>query len=170
MQDSAGGGSWRRPETCRSEILPGCKKLKDKDDDKERELQAVERSFVLTPGGSLTVPREAAGAAALERALLRVALQQLRPSALRLLQIDEDAREAPDPAVLVVGGGRAAGLGEARRHTQHRQQGRPGAAHGARLKSEHFKKSSRTDMSGVGWRGSQDRLTTEPLVPFDWCH
>lgn len=128
------------------------------------------RSFVLTPGGSLTVPREAAGAAALERALLRVALQQLRPSALRLLQIDEDAREAPDPAVLVVGGGRAAGLGEARRHTQHRQQGRPGAAHGARLKSEHFKKSSRTDMSGVGWGGSQDRLTTETLVPFDWCH
>lgn len=92
------------------------------------------------PGGSLTVSCQAAGAAALERALLRVALQQLRPSAPRLLQVDEDSREAPDPTVLVEGSGRATGLGGARRHAQHRQQGRPSAAHGVRLKSEHFKK------------------------------
>lgn len=111
---------------------------------RQRKLQAAGRSVggsvVLTPGGSLTVPCEAAGTAALERALLCVALQQLRPSAPRLFQIDKDSREAPDPTVLVVGSGRATGLSKARCHTQHRQQGRPSATHGARLKSEHFKK------------------------------
>lgn len=92
---------------------------------------------MLTPGGSLTVPCEAAGAAALECALLRVAHQQLRPSALRLLQIDEDSREAPDPAVLVVGSRRTSELSEIRCHTEHRQQGRPRAAHVGQLKSAH---------------------------------
>lgn len=75
----------------------------------------------------LTVSRQAAGAAALQRRLLLVVPQELRPPALRLPDVEEDAREASDPAVLVVGGGRAARLGVAQ-HAQHRQQA-PGDVH-----------------------------------------
>lgn len=89
------------------------------------------------PAGQLTVGGEAAGSAAPERALLGGAPQQLRPSAPRRLQVDGEARHAPDPAVLVVGGGRATGRGAAAAHSrQHgRQEGRQpqGAAHVARL-------------------------------------
>lgn len=52
----------------------------------------------------LTVPRQAAGAAAFQRRLLLVVLEKLRSSPLRLLDVDENPREASDPAVLVVRG------------------------------------------------------------------
>ncbi len=52
----------------------------------------------------LTVPREAAGAAAFQRGFLLVMLQELRSSPLRLFNIDENPRKASDPAVLIIGG------------------------------------------------------------------
>lgn len=67
--------------------------------------------------GQLTVPGEATGAAAFERALLLVMLQQLRSSPLRLLHVEENAGETANPAVPVVRGRRAPGLGAAQ-HTQ----------------------------------------------------
>lgn len=63
--------------------------------------------------GKLTVPGEATGAAAFERALLLVMLQQLRSSPLRLLHVDENSGETANPAVPVVRGRRAPGLGAA---------------------------------------------------------
>lgn len=58
----------------------------------------------------LTVGGEAAGSAAVLRAVSAVKLQQLRASALRLLRVHVQSREAPDPAVPVVGSRGALGL------------------------------------------------------------
>lgn len=52
----------------------------------------------------LTIPREATGAAAFQRGLLLVILQELRSSPLRLLDVDENPRKASNPAVLVIRG------------------------------------------------------------------
>lgn len=65
------------------------------------------------PTKQLTVPGEATGAAAFERALLLVMLQQLRSSPLRFLHVDEDSGEAANPAVLIVRSRRAPRLGAA---------------------------------------------------------
>lgn len=59
---------------------------------------------------ALTVGGEAAGSAAVLRAVSAVTLQQLRASALRLLRVHVQSREAPDPAVPVVGRREALGL------------------------------------------------------------
>lgn len=59
---------------------------------------------------TLTVGGEAAGSAAVLRAVSAVTLQQLRASALRLIRVHVQSREAPDPAVPVVGSRRALGL------------------------------------------------------------
>lgn len=116
---------------------------------------------------SLTVPREATGAAALERALLRVTLQKLRSSPLGLLDVDENARKTSDPAVLVVGGGRTPRLSVAHQ-TQHRQQ-TPCGSHCAQLKSEHFKSPWRTGISGErmagAWQGEAEPGGLVLLVP-----
>lgn len=61
----------------------------------------------------LTVASEAAGAAAFERTLFLVMLQQLRSSPLRFLYVDENSGEAANPAVLVVRSRRAPRLGAA---------------------------------------------------------
>lgn len=63
--------------------------------------------------GKLTVPSEATGAAAFERTLLLVMLQQLRSSPLRLLHVDENPGETANPAIFIVGGRRAPRLGAA---------------------------------------------------------
>lgn len=60
---------------------------------------------------TLTVGGEAAGSAAVLRAVSAVMLQQLRASALRFLRVHVQSREAPDPAVPVVGSRGARGLG-----------------------------------------------------------
>ena len=78
----------------------------------------------------LTVPGEAAGAAALERGVLLVALQQLRASPLGLLHVDKDAREAADPAVLIIRGRRAPGRLGATHQTEQCQ-------HAARYLHDH---------------------------------
>lgn len=69
----------------------------------------------------LTVSRKATGAAAFQRGLLLVILQKLRSSPLRLLDIDENTREASNPAVFIIGGRRALRLSVAHQ-TQRRQQ------------------------------------------------
>lgn len=61
----------------------------------------------------LTVPSEATGAAAFERTLLLVMLQQLRSSPLRLLHVDINSGEAANPAVLIISRRRAPRLGAA---------------------------------------------------------
>lgn len=77
----------------------------------------------------LTILRQAAGAAAFQRRLLLVEVEEPRSSPLGLLQVDEDPGEPPDPAVLVVGGGGAPGL-RAAQQTQGGQQA-PCDVHGA---------------------------------------
>ena len=52
----------------------------------------------------LTISREATGAAAFQRRLLLVILKELRSSPLGLLDIDENPREASNPAVLIIRG------------------------------------------------------------------
>lgn len=93
----------------------------------------------------LTVPSEATGAAAFERTLLLVMLQQLRSSPLRFLHVDENSGEAANPAVLIVRNRRAPRLGAA----QQTQDGykAPCGVHGAQFKSNHFNSSSGADMS-----------------------
>lgn len=93
----------------------------------------------------LTVPSEAAGAAAFERALLLVAPQQLRSSALRFLHVDENPGEAANPAVLVIRSRGAPRLGA----PQQTQDGEdpPCGVHGAQFKSKHVNSSPGADMS-----------------------
>lgn len=52
----------------------------------------------------LTISGKATGAAAFERGVFLVMLQNLRSSPLRLLDVDENTRETSNPAVLIIGG------------------------------------------------------------------
>ena len=85
----------------------------------------------------LTVSGEAAGAAAFERRLLLVVLQQLRSSARGLLDVDENTREASDPAVFIIRRRRAPRLRVAH-HTHNRQQA-PCHVHCAGWESQHVR-------------------------------
>lgn len=60
---------------------------------------------------ALTVPQKAAGSAALLGGDFCIALQQLGSPPLGFPQVQQEAWEAPDPAVLVEGSGRAEALG-----------------------------------------------------------
>lgn len=71
---------------------------------------------------ALTVPQKAAAPAALLGGGFCIALQQLRSPPPRLPQVQPEPREAPDPAVLVEGRGRAEALGEPGQPQEQQQQ------------------------------------------------
>lgn len=107
MLDSAGGNNSRFLEWCHSEIWPDYRKLWRKTCIREYYNKGkLETKEVCSAGRetSLTVSRQATGAAAFQRGLLLVILQKLRSSPLRLLDVDENTREASNPAVFIIGG------------------------------------------------------------------
>lgn len=84
---------------------------------------------------ALTIPQEAAGSAALPGWDFCVSPQQPGSPALRFPQVHPQPREAPDPAVLVEGGGRAGALAvpcQSQEQQQHCHQQSHGPGQGLR--------------------------------------